>query len=292
MPSAMQALEQLRASINLDIEERTIKHQAKIAEIKASALAPRKRPLALLAHGDSWFNYPLRDNGPLLEYTDIIVHLSKLGNPQPIIHNISHFGDTATVEMSLPKQQRLIESLTDPKNWLTGKPDAILFSGGGNDIVGDPFCLFLNDINSNKPGLADDRLAKALDLLDVCYGRLFAFRDKYARNVPIFGHCYDFPIPNNAAPICAGPWLQPSLVFCGWTKMEDKKAIVNQALIEFKKRLDALALDPNNNFFVIKTQTTLKPDEWANELHPKHRGFAKLAKLFADALKIRFRGRI
>jgi hypothetical protein len=47
--------------------------------------------------------------------------------------------------MSWPKQQRMITAIQDPSNWLdSGKPDAILFSGGGNDVAGDQFAVFLD----------------------------------------------------------------------------------------------------------------------------------------------------
>jgi hypothetical protein len=39
--------------------------------------------------------------------------------------------------------------LQEPKN---GKFDAILFSGGGNDLVGDQFRLWLNDADAPRNG--------------------------------------------------------------------------------------------------------------------------------------------
>ena len=97
---------------------------------------PAPSPLILLAHGDSWFDYPLTGNGLPIAQTDIIAQLDNIGDLAPAILNISHYGDATTQEMSLPKQQRLLASLQDPANWgTTGKPGAILFSGGGDDIA-------------------------------------------------------------------------------------------------------------------------------------------------------------
>jgi hypothetical protein len=57
-------------------------------------------------------------------------------------------------EMSLPKQQRMVQLLEDSSNWLgQGKPDAILFSAGGDDIAGDKLCIFLDDAASSANGL-------------------------------------------------------------------------------------------------------------------------------------------
>ncbi len=49
--------------------------------------------------------------------------------------------------------------------------------------------------------------------------------------------------------------------------------------------LSGLAGDPKNNFHHVKTQGTLKRDEWANELHPTYLGFRKVTKIFYDKLK-------
>ena len=48
-------------------------------------------------------------------------------------------------------------------------------------------------------------------MVKASYEDLFLFRDRNAPGVPIFGHCYDFAIPNGKHPICAGPRLLPSL---------------------------------------------------------------------------------
>ena len=94
-------------------------------------------PLVMLAHGDSWFDYPLDGNSISLPHTDIIAQLEFVGNINPCILNISQWGDATTAEMSWPKQQKMITALQDNSNWLeSGKPDAILFSGGGNDVAG------------------------------------------------------------------------------------------------------------------------------------------------------------
>src|SRR5208337_3116017 len=56
------------------------------------------------------------------------------------------------------------------------------------------------------------------------------------------GHCYDFPIPNGIHPACAGPWLKPSLDYCGWDLAQGTQ-IVRTALLDFKNLLRGLAAD-------------------------------------------------
>jgi len=256
----------------------------------AGAPAPPS-PLVMLAHGDSWFDYPLDGNGLSLSNTDVVAQLESMGEINPVILNVSHYGDATTAEMSLPKQERLIQSLQDPANWLTtGKPDAMLFSGGGNDIAGDQFCIFL-DYATAGSGLNSTRFKDALDMVQASYLDLFAFRDRYAPNVSIFGHCYDFPIPNGVHPVCAGPWLQPSLNYTG-SNVTQGTAILRQALTAFQTMLKGLESNPSNQFFLVDTLGILVTDDWANELHPHPSGFRKIASKFVNALRSQFPGRI
>ncbi len=291
--------QQMRDAIKSEIAERTQAHQAKIAALKmgrtklfaASAAAPTD-PLVILAHGDSWFDYPLDGNSLSLHSTDVIAQLESMGDINPVIQNVSHYGDATTEEMSWPKQERLIQSLQDSANWLNaGVPDAILFSGGGNDIAGDQFCIFLDYAIATASGLNASRFQDALGMVEASYLDLFVFRDRYAPGVPVFGHCYDFPIPNGVHPACAGPWLQPSLSYSGWNVTQGT-AIVRQALMDFRTMLQGLANSPANNFTLVDTQGVLVPTDWANELHPYPAGFKKIASKFADALRAHFPGRI
>jgi len=291
--------QQLRDSMDDEIATRVKDHQTRIASIRtatanrlAAGARPPVTPLVMLAHGDSWFDYPLAGNSVSLPHTDIIVQLESMGNVNPYILNMSQWGDATTDEMSLPKQQLMISALQDPSNWLSaGKPNAILFSGGGNDVAGDQFCIFLDYSTLSPNGLDVTRFQDALGMVEASYLDLFAFRDRYAPSVPILAHSYDFPIPNGAHPVCAGPWLKPSLDFCGYNLTEGT-AIVRQALTEFKNRLAALAAKPGNNFILVDTQGVLQAADWANELHPFTPGFQKLAGKFVDALRNKFPGRI
>ncbi len=283
----------MRDSIDKDIADRTKSHQSRIARLKAAGARLAPGQLVMLAHGDSWFDYPLTGNGLPLDNTDVIAQLGSMGGANPVILNLSHYGDATTDEMSLPKQQRMIQSLQNPSNWMDrGKPDAILFSGGGNDIAGNQFCIFLDHSDTpGSTGLNDERFQKVLDAVEASYLDLFAFRDRYASGVPIYGHCYDFPIPNGKAPICAGPWLKPSLDFNGWNLLQGED-ILKKALTGFKNLLVKLAGVPANNFKPVDTQGLLKAADWANELHPYPDGFKKIAEKFVDALRHDFPGRI
>ena len=221
------ALRQLmQNAIRAEIAQRTDIHQSTIARLKAgsrvlaaavAAGLPRPAPLVMLAKGDSWFDYPLSGNSYTFRSTDIISYLTSMGTTNPVILNIAHHGDATTTEMSLPKQERMIEALQGPDNWMaSSKPDAILFSGGGDDIAGDQFCIYLDYAQPGITGLNAKRFQGILDMVRASYEDLFEFRNRYAPDVPVFAHCYDFPVPNGVHPDCGDPWLKPSLDYCGW----------------------------------------------------------------------------
>ena len=291
---ALLAHSEIRAEIAGDIAARTAVHKARMAVLRAGAhdFAVAKPPLTILAHGDSWFDYPLHGNSPLPPgHTDVIAQLSRMGSPIPEILNISHYGDATTDELSLAKQRRLIDALEDKDNWLdSGKPDAILFSGGGNDIAGAGFCIFL-DFAGAGGGLNRRRFDLALGAVEASYLDLFVFRDRFAPNVPVIGHGYDFPVPNGAHPPCIGPWLQPAFEYTHWSETQGQ-AIVKSALQEFAAMLGRLAADRANNFFVAPTQGVLGAAGWANELHPTPNGFRSMCDPFLRTLRSLFRERI
>jgi len=289
---------EVQKRIDDDIKQRIQMHRANINRLAVSrqsahtlSVEVSNRPLVMLAQGDSWFDYPLSGNGLPLVDTDVIAQLRRIGDMPPTILNLAHYGEAATVEMSLPKQERMIAVLSDKDNWLNGKPDAILFSAGGNDIAGEQFCIFLDFNDGQAQGLNTDRFGKALGMVEACYLELFALRDRVAPGVPIFGHCYDFPIPNGSHPPCAGPWLKPSLDFCNWPAAQGK-IIAHEALAAFRDMLVRLEGEPRNNFTMVDTQGVLSTAEWANELHPVPSGFQQMARKFAAALAQKFQAQM
>ncbi|SCB15598.1 hypothetical protein GA0061103_2319 [Rhizobium multihospitium] len=290
MPMDKLPIDNLQDRIDADIRERIKEHQKTIARISAGrqaaarlsakAIAP---PFVMMSAGDSWFDYPLLNNGPAFQQTDVIFQLQTYGTHPITVLNLAHWGDASTDMMSGPKQERMIAQLRDGANWIGGKPHGILVSAGGNDVVGR-FGMFLEFNNGKNSGLNNDRFAKALGIVKESYLSLFELRDRYAPGVPIFGHDYDFPIPSYVHPLCAGPWLKPALDLNNWSQIDGER-IAKDALQRFRKMLLSLEAVEGNNYHLINTQGTLTRDEWANELHPVYLGFRKVTKIFYQKLK-------
>ena len=231
--------------------------------------------LKIIAAGDSWFDYPsfLFTGGGIPE------HLSSLlGVP---ILNMAHHGYGTEDMLSIRKRKEL-----DAKFPTT---DILLFSGGGNDIAGDQFCIWLNDNIDGKieKAISWSRLEKALDLVIADYNDLIQIHDLLAPNSLIVTHGYDFPTPTmfgKGIMGLFGPWLQPSLVYCGWTNPNDQFAIVKLVLKSFDARIvEWTNLDPVHRLHV-PTQGVLLPTDWGNEMHPNRMGFRKQAGIFQTTL--------
>ena len=293
-PTTLQAF---RQQVDATLQQRMAAHKAAVAARGLMAMPPATRPLILLADGDSWFDYPL-SNGALIP-SDIIVQLQSGMAPAPTILNLAHYGDATTELLGVAKRTRLLNALQDPQN---GTFDAILFSGGGNDLVGDQFRLWLRAAaaagNDPTAALNQGALSDILGVVQTAYEDLIALRNDVALGTPIFVHAYDFAQPTGNGVCLLGPWLYPSLQSRGWMQSTSAAdvavgaGIVKLLLIQFHNLLRAFSLDPTNNVVLVETQGVLDPaTDWANELHPKPPGFAAMAARFVTALATRFPGR-
>lgn len=237
----------------------------------------------IIAEGDSWFDYPriLGTGG------GVISHLETLADVR--ITNLAKAGDESRFMLSLPQRKQLEAKLKTA--------DILLFSGGGNDIAGDQFCVWINDNKSDQwqDAVDWDRFHCALDLIMAMYDDLALIRDEVNPACLIVTHGYDFPpakvlghginvfgfISRAFGLASFGPWLQPSLDYCGWTGAGVQEAIVREVLTEFGRRLKNWDAD---NHLHVPTQGLLSPEDWGNEIHPNRSGFEKIASKFASEL--------
>ena len=204
---------QQREAVQAELARRTAAHKRRVGRItrgadlraqrrgkgkKAKAAAQQATQLDFLAIGDSWFDYPLDGNDPSLMNTAVAAQLAQMGGPPPLVLNYALFGQATTAVLSYENQQSIIDAATDPSQWVKGAPDAILVSMGGDDLCGDQFAIYLD---YQGAGLDAARFDGALASVRASYMDLFALRDVALPGTPVIGHCYDYAIPNGAAPI-------------------------------------------------------------------------------------------
>ena len=141
-------------------------------------------------------------------------------------------------------------------------------------------------MNDNKDGNWENaidyiRLNMILEIVNSDYRDLAEIRDRVTPACIMVTHGYDWAIPSDHGVCGRGPWLKPSLVYCGWTDPVDQFNIVKTVLMKFNAMIAAM---PIKNRIHVQTQGTLNADDWSNEIHPNRNGFEKIALEFQKAL--------
>lgn len=254
-----------------------------------NALTPKT--YRLVTQGDSWFDYP--------PSWDLIDWLSNSHGHD--IDNIGVAGSTLNdiVYGPVPKNwlgisqsddvNRLVELIhrIDEK-----KPQAVLLSGGGNDIAGPEFFSFLNNALSGLQnpnvnvleGVVNQTFEKAYcDLIET----IIAKAEKMGYELPIFVHGYDYPWPDGRGFTVfnfVGPWFEDTFNKKNFpyknnlSELLTRHDILRSFMDAFNSMLKGIETKYSNVVHYVDLRGTLQTrDEWANELHPKKEGFGKLA---------------
>lgn len=254
----------------------------------ARARAAESAPLQMFAEGDSWFEYPVPFFGG-----GIIPRLEDLlGVP---ILNLAKAGDEVRYMLGVDERKILIEQFT--KGCPAGGPwDAMLFSGGGNDIVDDPMVLWIRNFNATLPPEAlihQARLDAALTLVRAGYEDLIGLRDSLSPQTHLFFHGYDFAIPDGRGICHLGPWLKPTFDLRGFPNENARFEVMKILLTRFASLMHAFETSHEKVTFINGQGTlTPKPSSWHNELHPAKKGFEAFAALFHQRIKAVFPNRV
>lgn len=258
----------------------------------------RPNRIGIIAEGDSWFAYPRKW---ILFGADINVihHLEEQisGTNSVNLLRLASNGDEA-VDMTSGKQfKKLYKILKKNKQYIR----ILMFSGGGNDIVGKNDMLPL--LNEYEDGFSYldcinlPRLEQKIAAILLAYKRLIALCEDIVPDAKIVSHTYDIVKPwDQGAEFFFGliktkPWVYPYLMRRGIPE-ELHFPIIEYILTKFGEALVALASDPavGNRLVVVKTQGTLRPgskQDWLNEIHPTPAGFKKIyTKIYQEMRRI------
>lgn len=246
---------------------------------RKKAIARKKKTgHKIVAEGDSWFRLPPIPSVP----NTCIDFLQTMGYP---IKNLAHWGDT------------LGEILLAGEFWpyIDGGDDLLLFSAGGNDVLGGgQLATFLNlfDVDHAKPTDASYYLKKAFfDNLNIIISNIesaliLPMANRRA-NKKIIMHGYDYVIPRPS-----GAWLGGPMAYQGIDPTFNAglcRAIIRLMIDAYNSKLKALASKYSNTFVHLDLRGTVRATEWWDELHGKDAAAIKIARKFAtqiDSLKV------
>ena len=280
-----QRIKDYRATLSI-MKKRGVKGLGPKRPLAGRALKQAAKPLQVFAEGDSWFDYPVPFFGggivPRLE--------DKLGVP---ILYLAKAGDEVRYMLGVEERKLLIQQFTN--GCPAGGPwDAMLFSGGGNDIVDNPMALWIRDFNAGVPPSAlihQARFDAALTLVRAGYEDLIALRDALSPQTHLFFHGYDFAIPDGRGVCFLGPWLKPTFDLRGFPSQASRFDVMKVMLAKFAQMLGTLT-SPTVTFIDGQGTLTPQPSSWHNELHPSKAGFNAFAALFHQKLKAVFPTRV
>ncbi|MFT5490063.1 MAG: lysophospholipase L1-like esterase [Limisphaerales bacterium] len=240
---------------------------------------------AILAEGDSWFALPR------LIRTNVVDLLSLHNKSHAAWLNLASNGDEARHMMEGKQYENFRRIMADEKNPM----DAILFSGGGNDIVGKSLLPMLNEFEKGmtwRDAINKRAFSNRIKEIENAYLSLIDLRDSFRPGVKIFTHSYDLAKPSGKPIrilfIKIGPWVKKHMVSRGITDVTMQQKILTHMLTSFRRMLERLAQN-QSDVFLAPTQGVLNPDtEWKDEIHPTAEGFAKIADVFQTSLRAHF----
>lgn len=240
-------------------------------------------PVAM-SEGDSWFSF-----------ADVIGRLDDpQGTGKPVdqrpwaLLRLEHAGDEILTILSGAQRSKLRDYLG---RWPLA---ALLFSGGGNDIIGADLHPLLRDYSPGAPVqdlVAFSRFERRLRQIQDCYRELLDLLSDAEQSARVFVNSYDYVAPSKkggayVGPFkVSGPWLEPAL-----DSRKIPKALwpdVVKLLIDaFASAVDQVAAEPRGVGRLIRVETrNVVGGKWQDEIHPNRDGAIRVAKAFEQALR-------
>lgn len=254
--------------------------------------------VTIVAEGDSWFAYPMEwfiAGKP----SNLIKHIASFSRKKANFLTLASNGDEA-VDMVTGKQKHtLVKILRWHEEDANRKPvDLLLFSGGGNDIVGEnDFERFIVKDGASCMDAAScinmERLERKVKQIALAYEELLDIRDHYSPQTVVITHTYDYPFPSMQGGVFLGGLIKTE----GWVKRFMKNANIKEELQAevIKIFMDTMATaisdiaSRRSGFIVVDTRKTLTgTKEWLNEIHPTSKGFKKIALPIYEEMKQHF----
>ncbi len=247
----------------------------------------------VVSQGDSWFSYPHEKN--VIDFLDA---------PPPGLAGANREGkDASQRDWSLLRLERTQDEILGV---MTGgeraflndllhryEIDALLFSAGGNDLLGPDLGALLRPFRSGMSAaeaMAERRLARRLQQIEDCYRELIDMVLDDGADLRVLVNSYDLPVPScEEARLLGGrspgPWLRPAFAAKGYPAASPLEREIPRLLLDrFCALLDRLSGEVPTRFHRVETRGAVGSD-WADEIHPNARGAAAVAERFEKVLQ-------
>lgn len=235
----------------------------------------------VLAEGDSWFAHPIQWN--------ILYHLSAMGGYA--IRRLAHIGDELgdMVRESPDHEPQYLKQL---RRFDRRPFELLLFSGGGNDLLGDPLPDLLRHRSEVPRGwrglLRRDALDAEIARIRRAYQRVILRTLALRPACQILVHGYDYPFPRRKGATLfwgrvtlTGPWILPVMRDeKGIEDASDREKLAKELIDAFNGMLRDLDRQHAHFHHVDLRGTLPSVRQWDDEIHPKSAGFKKMAKTF------------
>ncbi|MDZ7600685.1 MAG: SGNH/GDSL hydrolase family protein [Hoeflea sp.] len=240
------------------------------ADYRKIVAADKNQP-RWVAEGDSWFHFPLTEPDDIVE-----IMLKK----RRAVYTIAGAGDEIR-QMLNPAAYR--SALRD-----TGAK-VLIFSGGGNDMLGGDPDMLAKLLPAFKPGMKpeDALTSKYTAQVQTAIGHyrsLFADMKSRFPDVWLFCHGYDYALPRKG-----GRYIYPAMTQKGFPDAGFMWSVVKLMVDRFNQVLAAETAKAGARIrYVDLRNTVAKPNAtytealalWHDEIHPTTASFSKLtAKL-------------
>jgi hypothetical protein len=227
-----------------------------------SGLAPDG---TIVAEGDSWFRLP-----PIL-FPPTLADVLAESHP---IENLAHWGDEIAKMYNDGKGQYV-------PHLKSKKVKLLLFSGGGNDILGEQFKNCFEQFNVGHPGPGDaayyltDFFFEKLEEVTRTYIRILDQISRFSPSTLLIVHGYDYVIPRGGG-IFLGVHMEKKGLHPTY-RQDLCRAILRLMINMFNSRLEYLASN-FSNFRHVDLRGTVGEDEWFDgEIHPNEDAARRLA---------------
>jgi lysophospholipase L1-like esterase len=238
----------------------------------------------VISEGDSWFSY-----------SDVIGRLDDpRGTAAPkdqrpwALLRLEKAGDEILTILSGAQRAKLRGYF---KRW---NLDALLFSGGGNDVIGPDLEPLLLDFAAGAAAadlVRRPRFERRLRQVQDGYRELLDLLSDAGRTCKVFVNSYGYVVPSKKGAELAGifkvsgPWVLPAFDSRGIPRALFGD-LVKILIDEFARAIDEVASEPASGGRLVRVETrTSVGSDWMDEIHPNPKGARRVANAFEAALR-------